>query len=85
MNQFALVVPFDPALAVCWTWRSTTARRDRGEDLGVTTDATDCRSHAQTPGPKDSWWADTWPLDRSDWLCFTAAGGDIHVTTDVAV
>lgn len=34
----------------------------------MTTDATDSRPDPAAGGHADSWWASTWPLDRSDWL-----------------
>ncbi len=34
----------------------------------MTTDATDTRSDADAAGHQDSWWATTWPLDKSDGL-----------------
>jgi len=39
----------------------------------MTTDATDCWSDADAAGHEDSWWATTWPLDKSDWFRLTIA------------
>ncbi len=43
----------------------------------MTTNDTDLPSDAHPTGHDDSWWATTWPLDKSDWLHLAIALGAV--------